>query len=79
MSCPFSIFSSLNLGPLKEVDVIIQLADKSNTYPKGVLDDVLVQVNEMVFPANFYVLNMCEEASSKATLLLLGRPFMKIA
>ncbi|KAL5570305.1 hypothetical protein UlMin_026880 [Ulmus minor] len=76
---PSSIFTSLNLGPLKETGVIIQLADRSNTYPKGVLEDVLVQVNEMVFPADFYVINMCEDANSKASPLLLGRPFMKTA
>ena len=34
---PSSIFASLNLGPLKETGVIIQLANRSNTYPKGVL------------------------------------------
>ena len=59
--------------------MIIQLADRSNTYPKGFLENVFVQVNEMVFPANFYVLDMCEEIGSKVTLLLLGRPFMKTA
>ncbi|KAL5555792.1 hypothetical protein UlMin_038028 [Ulmus minor] len=76
---PFSIFASLNLGPLKETGVIIQLTDRSNTYPKGVLEDVLVQVNEMVFLADFYVIDMCEDANSKAAPLLLGRPFMKTA
>ncbi|KAL5560045.1 hypothetical protein UlMin_036256 [Ulmus minor] len=76
---PSSIFASLNLGPLKETGMIIQLSDRSNTYPKGVLEDVLVQVNEMVFPADFYVIDICEDANSKAASLLLGRPFMKIA
>ncbi|KAL5565104.1 hypothetical protein UlMin_028268 [Ulmus minor] len=76
---PSYIFASLNLGPLKEIGVIIQLADRSNTYPKGVLEDFLVQVNEMVFPADFYVIDMCEDANSKAAPLLLGRSFMKTA
>ncbi|KAL5554372.1 hypothetical protein UlMin_041773 [Ulmus minor] len=76
---PSSIFASLNLGPLKEAGVIIQLTDRSNTYPKGVFEDVLVQVNEMVFLVDFYVIDMCEDANSKAAPLLLGRPFMKIA
>ena len=46
---PYSIYASLNLGPLEEIGVIIQLANRSNTYPKGVIEDVLVQVNELVF------------------------------
>ena len=33
----------------------------------------------MVFLANFYVIDMCEDANSKAAPLLLGRPFMKAA
>ncbi|CAN6723554.1 unnamed protein product [Malus baccata var. baccata] len=57
---PYSIYTSMNLGALKNDGVIIQLADRSNAYPKGVLEDVLVQVNHLVFPADFYVLEMDE-------------------
>ncbi|KAM1249590.1 hypothetical protein ACFX2G_032941 [Malus domestica] len=39
---PYSIYASMNLGKLKNDGVIIQLADRSNAYPKGVLEDVLV-------------------------------------
>ncbi|KAL5573536.1 hypothetical protein UlMin_023133 [Ulmus minor] len=73
------------LETFRKVQVNIPLLDaikqvpRSNTYPKGVLEDVLVQVNEMVFPADFYVIDMCEDANSKAAPLLLGRPFMKTA
>ena len=35
-----SIYSSLNISPLKEIGVIIQLADRSNVYPEGVFEDV---------------------------------------
>ncbi|KAJ9173783.1 hypothetical protein P3X46_016887, partial [Hevea brasiliensis] len=38
-----SVFQTLNLGPLKATSVIIQLADRSNAYPLGVVEDVLVQ------------------------------------
>ena len=54
---------------------MIQLADMSNTYPDGVLEDVSVKVNELVFPADFYVLNIgnaCHDIP-----ILLGRPFLK--
>ena len=39
---PASIYESLNLGPLKDAGIIIQLADRSTTYPTGVVEDVLV-------------------------------------
>ncbi|XP_012472398.2 uncharacterized protein LOC105789571 [Gossypium raimondii] len=61
---PRSIYDKVQLGVLKDTGLIIQLADRSNAYPDGVLEDVLVQVNELVFPADFYVLDM--EASDKS-------------
>ncbi|KAL2232425.1 UNVERIFIED_CONTAM: hypothetical protein Sindi_1422500 [Sesamum indicum] len=74
---PLTIYESLNVGPLKETGVIFQLADHSVVYPEGVLEDVLVQVNELVFPADFYVLDMREDISLNSTSILLGRPFLK--
>ncbi|KAL0390961.1 UNVERIFIED_CONTAM: hypothetical protein Scaly_0453200 [Sesamum calycinum] len=76
---PLTIFESLHVGPLKETGVVIQLADRSVVYPEGVLEDVLVQVNELVFPADFYVLDMREDNSPNSTSILLGRPFLKTA
>ncbi|CAN6685849.1 unnamed protein product [Malus baccata var. baccata] len=76
---PYSIYASMNLGALKNDGVIIQLADRSNAYPKGVLEDVLVQVNHLVFPADFYVLEMDELDHAPSLPILLGRPFMKTA
>ncbi|XP_022873962.1 uncharacterized protein LOC111392801 [Olea europaea var. sylvestris] len=72
----YSIYASLNLGSLKETDIIIQVADRSNAFPKGVLDDVLVQVNQLIFLADFYVLDMQDKPISLSPPLLLGRPFM---
>ncbi|KAL2253123.1 UNVERIFIED_CONTAM: hypothetical protein Sindi_0107000 [Sesamum indicum] len=72
-----TIYESLNVGPLKETGVILQLADRSVVYPEGVLEDVLVQVNELIFPADFYVLDMRGDISPNSTSILLGRPFLK--
>ncbi|CAN6677320.1 unnamed protein product [Malus baccata var. baccata] len=76
---PYSIYVSMNLGELKHDGVIIQLADRSNAYPKGVLEDVLVQVDHLVFPADFYVLEMDESDHAPSLPILLGRSFMKTA
>ncbi|GER32025.1 retropepsin-like protein [Striga asiatica] len=75
---PRSIFDSLNLGPLKETRVVIQLADRSTTFPDGVIEDVLVKVNELIFPADFYVLSM-NDRTPISTPILLGRPFLNTA
>ena len=41
--------------------------------------DFLVQVDELVFPADFYIIDMEDEVSYNPTPILLGRPFLKIA
>ncbi|CAN6547329.1 unnamed protein product [Malus baccata var. baccata] len=76
---PYSIYASMNLEELKNDGVIIQLADRSNAYPKGVLEDVLVQVNHLIFPADFYMLEMDESDHAPSLPILIGMPFMKTA
>ncbi|KAG8642533.1 hypothetical protein MANES_12G095501v8 [Manihot esculenta] len=76
---PLSIYKSLNACALKETRVVIQLADRSVVYPIGVLEDVLVQVNELVFPADFYVIDTKEDSYNTSSDILLGRPFLSTA
>ncbi|XP_071912226.1 uncharacterized protein [Coffea arabica] len=40
---PKIIYAFLNLGPLKGTGIIIQLADRTNAYPEGLIEDILVQ------------------------------------
>ncbi|XP_027183965.1 uncharacterized protein LOC113782266 [Coffea eugenioides] len=35
------MYAFLNLGPLKEIEIIIQLADRTNAYPDGYLSDMM--------------------------------------
>ncbi|RDY11582.1 hypothetical protein CR513_03732, partial [Mucuna pruriens] len=76
---PTSIYKSLNFGDLEPTRMTIQLANRSVVQPLGVLEDVLVQVNELIFPADFYVLDMEDETSGKGSTLILGRPFLMTA
>ena len=64
---PHSVYASLKLDPLKQIEVIIQLADRSTAYLEGVIEDVLVKVNELIFPADFYILHMEDSASLNPT------------
>ncbi|RDX70766.1 hypothetical protein CR513_49957, partial [Mucuna pruriens] len=76
---PASIYRSLNFGDLEPIGMTIQLANRSIVQPLGVLEDVLVQVNELIFPADFYVLDMEDETSGKESTLILDRPFVMTA
>ncbi|RDX75991.1 hypothetical protein CR513_44074, partial [Mucuna pruriens] len=71
---PTSIYKALNFGDLEPT-----VANKSIVQPLGVLEDVLVQVNELIFPVDFYVLDMEDETSGQGSTLILGRPFLMTA
>ncbi|RDX97291.1 hypothetical protein CR513_19949, partial [Mucuna pruriens] len=76
---PASIYRSLNFGDLEPTWMIVQLANRSIVQPLGVLEDVHVQVNELIFPIDFYVVDMEDETSGKESTLILGRPFLMTA
>ncbi|XP_050379793.1 uncharacterized protein LOC126797163 [Argentina anserina] len=76
---PHYIYENLGLGDLKRDNVVIRLADCSNKVPLGYVEDVLVQVSSLIFPADFYVIDMePTEADDKEVPILLGRPFMRL-
>ncbi|CAM8975495.1 unnamed protein product [Rhodiola kirilowii] len=74
---PFSIYSCLRIGPLEPTGLTIQLADRSCKLPEGKIEDVLVQVGKLVFPADFYVLKMENGGPTDHAPFLLVRPFLK--
>jgi len=47
---PSAVYRMLHLEDLKPTNVIIQLANRSTAQPLGVLEDVLVKVNQLIFP-----------------------------
>ncbi|XP_058189447.1 uncharacterized protein LOC131307046 [Rhododendron vialii] len=74
---PYSVYLKLGLSDLKATPVTLQLADRSVRIPKGVVEDVLIQVGEFLFPVDFIVLDTCPipEVFEK-TPIILGRPFL---
>ncbi|XP_016694514.1 uncharacterized protein [Gossypium hirsutum] len=76
---PYPIYKLINAGPLKKTGVIIQLVDRSVIYPEGLLEDVLVKVNEFVFLADFYIINIEDDNSTNSSDTFLGRPFLSTA
>ncbi|XP_027351229.1 uncharacterized protein LOC113862338 [Abrus precatorius] len=72
---PTSIYKSFNLVLLKQIGVVIQLKNRSTAVPAGVVKDVLVIVDRLIFLAEFYILDMAEDSSMPT--LILGRPFLK--
>ncbi|XP_016700268.1 uncharacterized protein [Gossypium hirsutum] len=63
----------------KDQGVVIQLVDRSVIYPEGLLEDVLVKVNELVFLTDFYIINIEDDNSTNSFDIFLGRPFLSTA
>jgi len=78
---PKHVYDSLSLEPLNKTNIVIQLADRSFVYPLGVIKDVLVKIDSLVIPCDFYILDMEHDScdSSNSTPILFGRPFLKTA
>ena len=58
---PFSILQKLGLKEPTSYNMILQLADRSITYPSGISKDVLVKVDKFIFPVDFVVLDIEED------------------
>ena len=73
---PYSIYKKLNLDELKPTNMCLSLADKSITYPLGILENVPIKVGKFVITADFVVLEMEEDLEIP---ILFGRPFLRTA
>ncbi|XP_015940087.1 uncharacterized protein LOC107465623 [Arachis duranensis] len=63
----------MRIEEAKPTRMALQLADRTFKFPHGVVEDLLVKVGEFIFPADFVVLDMEEEAN---TSIILERPFL---
>ncbi|KAK8676072.1 hypothetical protein V6N13_034126 [Hibiscus sabdariffa] len=70
---PISVFQKLGIGEAKPIAVMLQLADHSYVQPEGKIEDILVQIENFIFPADFLILDF--EADEHAPIIL-GRPFL---
>ena len=68
-----SIFKNLNLGEARPAIITLQLADRSLTHLRGIIEDVLIKVDKFIFPADFIILDMEED---KEVPIILRRPFL---
>ncbi|RVW18558.1 hypothetical protein CK203_101329 [Vitis vinifera] len=60
---PYSIYKQLGLGELKLTSITLSLADRSVKIPRGMIEDVLVQVDKFYYSMDFVVLDMDPEWS----------------
>jgi hypothetical protein len=73
---PYSVFQSLNLCELKLTFVTLLLADRSIKVLRGIVEDVLVQVDKFIYLVDFVVLDTQPVETRNSIPVILGRPFL---
>ncbi|GJQ97533.1 mitochondrial proton/calcium exchanger protein-like protein isoform X1 [Tanacetum coccineum] len=73
---PLLTYLNLGLGGLAHTKLIVELADRTVKYPKGIAKNILVRIGKFTFPIDFIILDMPEDIKMP---LILGRPFLSIA
>ena len=70
---PLSFAKRISLGELTPTTITLQMEDRTLAHPKGILEDVLIKVENFIFPVYFVVVKIEED---KQVPLLLERPFL---
>ncbi|RVX07721.1 hypothetical protein CK203_021892 [Vitis vinifera] len=74
---PYSVYKQLGLGELKPTTITLSLANRSIKIPRGVIEDVLVQVDKFYYPVDFVVLDTDPTVKEANYVpIILGRPFL---
>ena len=74
---PYSMYRQLGLGELKPNSITLSLADRSIKIPKGIVEDVLIQVDKFYYPVDFVVLDTeLVAVGAKYVPIIMGRPFL---
>ncbi|KAL6315518.1 hypothetical protein AAG906_000818 [Vitis piasezkii] len=74
---PYFVYKQLGLGELKPISITLSLVDRSVKIPRGMIEDVLVQVDKFYYPMDFVVLDTDPVAKGTNYVpIILGRPFL---
>ena len=74
---PYSVYVELGLGALEQTNITLQLADRSVKIPRGIVKDVLLQVDKFYFLVDFVVLDTQPVVNQGTQFpMILGRPFL---
>jgi hypothetical protein len=74
---PYIVYEMLSLRDLQPTSITLQLSDIISKRPRGILEDVLVQVDQFILPTDFIVLDMKESPMPLPLPIILGRSFMR--
>jgi len=73
---PRVLYEKFFTYPLLETTMCLQLADRTLSFPKGILKNLCIRVGTLYAPAEFVVI---ETGNDERASVILGRPFVNIS
>ncbi|GJZ74238.1 transposon ty3-I gag-pol polyprotein [Tanacetum coccineum] len=70
---PFFMFKRLQIGNLQPTNIMIEMVDITMKAPRGIIKNVLVQIDKFIFRVDFVIMDMVEDLNVP---LILGRPLL---
>lgn len=77
---PYSVYLQMGLKEIKPTSIMLQLADRSVKKPRGIVEDVLIQIDKFYYPVDFLILDTDAVVHKELKIpIILGRPFLATA
>ncbi|GJU22868.1 oligopeptide transporter [Tanacetum coccineum] len=73
---PFSMFKRLQIENLQPPNMMVEMVDITMKAPRGIIENILVQIDKFIFPVNFIIMDKVEDPNVP---LILGRPLLATA
>ncbi|XP_076929188.1 uncharacterized protein LOC143593442 [Bidens hawaiensis] len=73
------LYDQYDFGPLKRVETTVVLANLSHKLSRGIVQDVIVKVEEFYYPIDFLVLDYSSVDPTQHQNVILGRPLLNTA
>ncbi|GJU46829.1 transposon ty3-I gag-pol polyprotein [Tanacetum coccineum] len=70
---PFFMFKKLQIKNLQPANMMVEMADMTKKAHKGIIENVLVQIDKFIFPLDVVIIDMVEDHNVP---LILGRPLL---
>ena len=74
-----AVFDCHHVGQLQPLLVEIRLEDGSVRKPHGLVEDVILRIEDCYFPVDFLVVDVRMTKELSQAPVILGRPFLAIA
>ena len=76
---PKGVYDTCPLGELQPLFIELSLADRSMRWPHGIVEDVIVKVENFYFPIDYIIVDMKSRKDFIDAPIILWRPFLDTA